>query len=241
MSLTTPPPPRRQPCTTRVVGIDRGVANSIATSEGRMLHTPGFRAGEQVRFVALQRRLSRQQKGSANRHRTKAKLGWLRLSDRRGDWIEKTTTDIADTYAAAAVENLPIRNMTRRATPKPDPDNPGAFPPNGGRAKSGLNRAILASCWGKFAHCLDQKISVIAMSAAYTSQECSNCGHSCPENHDSQAFFRCQGCGFERHADTNAGSTFVIVGFISNINPRAFRGIGCISHSKRAAPTVSVA
>ena len=48
VSLTTPPP-RRQACTTAlVVGIDRGVANSIATSKGRMFHAPGFRAGNRV-------------------------------------------------------------------------------------------------------------------------------------------------------------------------------------------------
>ncbi|WP_425461848.1 recombinase family protein [Mycobacterium helveticum] len=31
------------------------------------------------------------------------------------------------------------RNMVRRAKPKPDPDNPQRFLPNGARAKSGLN------------------------------------------------------------------------------------------------------
>jgi transposase len=129
VSLTTPPAPRSQAPTTTavVVGIDRGVANSVATSDGRMFQAPGFSAGEQGRFVALQRRLSRQQKGSANRERTKAKLGRLRLrlADRRGDWIEQTTTILANTYSGAAVEDLPIRNMTRRAKPKPDPDNAG--------------------------------------------------------------------------------------------------------------------
>nr|WP_274704143.1 transposase [Rhodococcus qingshengii] len=114
------------PDTTAVVGIDRGVANSVATSDGRLFHAPGFTAGEQARFVALQRRLARQVKGSTNRDRTKAKLGRmrLRLADRRGDWIEKTTTDIACTYSAAAIENLPIQDMTRRAKPKPDPTTP---------------------------------------------------------------------------------------------------------------------
>ncbi len=86
VSLTAIPSPRPAATTTMVVGIDRGVANSIATSDGRMFHAPGFSVGEQVRFVALQRCLSRQVKGSANRERTKAKLGRLRLrlADRRG-------------------------------------------------------------------------------------------------------------------------------------------------------------
>lgn len=199
-----------------------------------MFHAPGFSAGEQGRFVALQRRLSRQQKGSANRDRTKAKLGRLRLrlADRRGDWIEQTTTALADAYsAAAAVEDLPIRNMTRRAKPKPDPDNAGVFLPSGGRAKSGLNRAILASCWGKFAQRLDHKMSVTEVPAAHTSQECSKCGHICPENRESQAVFRCQGCGFEHHADINAAINIRDRGFNFEYQPGAFWGIGCVSHA----------
>ncbi|MDI9916372.1 transposase [Rhodococcus sp. IEGM 1379] len=244
VSLTTPPVPRRQASTTPVVGIDRGVANSIATSDGRMFHAPGFSAGEQGRFVALQRRLSRQQKGSANRDRTKAKLARLRLrlrlADRRGDWIEQTTTHIANTYAAA-VENLPIWYLTRRAKPKPDLDNPGVFPPNGGRAKSGLNRAILASCWGKFAQRLAQKMSVVAVPAVYTSQECSNCGHICPENRESQAVFRCQGCGFEHHADTNAAINVRDRAFEIEHQPGGILGDRVCQSRKRAASTVSVA
>ncbi|MCZ9635060.1 RNA-guided endonuclease InsQ/TnpB family protein [Rhodococcus sp. BH5] len=244
VSLTTPPAPRREaPTTALVVGIDRGVANSVATSDGRMFHAPGFTVGEQARFVALQRRLARQQKGSANRHRTKAKLSRLRLrlADRRGDWIEQTTSEIASSYCAAAVEKLPIANMTRRAKPKPDPDNPGAFLPNGGRAKSGLNRAILASCWGKFAQRLDHKMSVVAVPAAYTSQECSNCGYTCPENRDSQAIFRCQGCGFEHHADTNAAINIRDRGFNLEHQPEDSLGDRVRQSRKRAAPTILVA
>ncbi|MCD2136049.1 transposase [Rhodococcus qingshengii] len=243
VSLTTPPAPRRDACTTALVGIDRGVANSVATSDGRMFHAPGFTAGEQVRFVALQRRLARQLKGSANRDRTKAKLGRLRLrlADRRGDWIEQTTTEIAAVYCAAAVENLPIANMTRRAQPKPDPDRPGSFLSNGGRAKSSLNRAILASCWGKFAQRLDHKMPVYAVSAAYTSQQCSNCGHTCPENRDSQAVFRCQGCGFAHHADTNAAINIRDRAFAIDSPTRGHSGDRVHQSRLRAAPTTSVA
>ncbi|NMM91261.1 hypothetical protein B2J88_44340 [Rhodococcus sp. SRB_17] len=56
--LTTTPVSRREVPIAVVVGIDRAVVNSVATSDGRMFHAPGFSAGEQVRFVALQRRLS---------------------------------------------------------------------------------------------------------------------------------------------------------------------------------------
>ncbi|WCT06083.1 zinc ribbon domain-containing protein [Rhodococcus qingshengii] len=121
------------------------------------------------------------------------------------------------------------------------PDNPGAFLPNGGRAKSGLNRAILASYWGKFAERLDHKMAVITVPAAYTSQECSNCGHTCPENRDSRAVFRCQACGFEHHADTNAAINIRDRGFNIEHQPAGSLGDRVRQSRKRAAPTVSVA
>ncbi|MFB9299371.1 zinc ribbon domain-containing protein [Kibdelosporangium philippinense] len=40
--------------------------------------------------------------------------------------------------------------------------------------------------------------------AAYTSQQCSACGHIAAENRKSQAVFRCVACEFDCHADVNA-------------------------------------
>jgi transposase len=143
-----------------VVGIDRGVKNTLATSEGRMVQAPALTTGEQTRFLALQQQLSRQAKGSARRRATLARLTVLRrrLDDRRTNWVETTTTDLAATYDLIAVEDLRVRNLVRRPKPKPDPDQPGAFLPNGARAKAALNKAILASCWGRFLDRLEHKM-----------------------------------------------------------------------------------
>lgn len=244
ISLTTPPVARRTPTTSAVVGIDRGVANSVATSDGHMFHAPGFTPGEQVRFLALQRRLARQQKGSANRETTKRALGRmrLRLTDRRTNWVEQTTTLLAETYGGAAIEALQVKNMTRRATPRPDPEVTGRFLPNGARAKTSLNRAILASCWGKFAQRLDQKMAVVTVRAAYTSQECSNCGHTSVDNRDSQAVFCCQSCGFEHHADINAAINIRARSITKLDQPEDMSGDRVHQpRRKRAAPTTSVA
>ena len=39
---------------------------------------------------------------------------------------------------------------------------------------------------------------------AYTSQECSACGHVSPENRPSQELFYCEECGYTANADENA-------------------------------------
>lgn len=209
VSLTTPPPERvkdTRPATGAVVGVDRGVANSIATSDGDFSHAPGLSTGEQARFLALQRRLARQTKGSNRRARTKTQLGRLhhRLGDRRRDWVEQTTTELARTYDLVALEALNTTGMTRAPKPKPDPDREGAFLPNGARAKAALNKAILASAWGSFATRLGHKTDVIYVNPKNTSRRCNHCGHTSAGDRQSQAVFTCTECGHSAHADTNA-------------------------------------
>lgn len=209
VAFTTEPPEKIVAGTGAVVGIDRGVANTIATSDGTFAHAPTPSKREAERLVLLQRRLARQHKGSRRRAGTvKAIARWhLRQSNRRHDWVEKITTDLARTYDVVAIERLMVANMTKHAKPKPDPERPGVYLPNGAAAKSGLNKAILGQCWGQLATRLSAKMpagAVISVPAAYTSQQCPRCGTTDAANRESQAVFACIECGYTHHADTNA-------------------------------------
>jgi len=209
VSFTTPGAKKIAAATGAMVGIDRGVANTLATSEGRMIQAPSLTDGEQTRFIRMQQKLARQEKGSRRREQTLDQLAVLRrrLADRRTDWVEQTTTDLARSHELVAVEDLQVPNMVRRPKPKPDPETPGAFLPNGARAKAGLNRAILASVWGRFLTRLEQKMPpehVVGVDPCNTSRTCAACGHCAPGNRESQAVFECEACGHAAHADTNA-------------------------------------
>jgi putative transposase len=200
----------------RAVGIDRGVATTVATSDGQMLRAPVMRQRERERLARLQRRLARQCKCSARRQATKADIGRVhqRVGDRRRDWVEKVTTQLAANYELVAVEALPVRTMVRRPKSKPDPDNLGQFLRNGAAAKAGLNRSILGNCWGLIARRLEQKMvssgtTLVVVPAQYSSQQCRKCGHISPENRKSQAEFRCQSCGHADHADVNAAAVIL--------------------------------
>jgi transposase len=195
----------------RAVGVDRGVATTLATSDGGMLRAPVMRRRERQRLVRLQRRLARCRKGSRRCDATRAAIARIhqRVADRRRDWVEKTTTDLAARYEVIAVEALPVRNMVHRPKAKPAPDNNGAFLPNGAAAKAGLNRSIYANCWGLIAQRLTHKTcasgtSMVVVDASYSSQQCRKCGHTSSENRKSQAEFRCVRCGHTDHADRNA-------------------------------------
>lgn len=220
VAFTTPPAEKIEAGTGAVVGIDRGVKNTLATSEGQMVQAPTLTSGEQTRFLALQQQLARQQKGSNRRGATLDRLAVLRrrLEDRRTDWVEQTTTELAASYDLIAVEDLRVQNMVRRPKPKPDEANPGAFLPNGARAKAALNKAILASCWGRLLDRLEHKMpdeAVVRVDPKNTSRTCAACGHCAPGNRESQAVFECEACGHQAHADTNAAHIILMRGLAS--------------------------
>ena len=197
------PAPIAGPGDQSVVGIDRGVVVSAALSTGELLHAPQLSRGEAKRLKVLQQRLSRATRGSNRRARTKRAIARLkaRETDRRKDWVEKNTTDIARRFDTIKIEALEVRAMTRTA--RGTLEQPGV----GVAQKRGLNRAISRSGWGLLAKRLQHKAygRVEQIPATYTSQRCSACGHIALGNRKSQAVFECQACTAGRcNADVNA-------------------------------------
>ena len=196
------PEPVPAPGTGEAVGIDRGVAVSAALSTGELLHVPGLSVPERRRLRRLERRLARALRGSNRRARVRLATARLkaRARDRRKDWAEKTSTDIAGRFDVIRVEDLYITNMTRSA--KGTVEEPG----RNVRAKAGLNRGILGSGWGQLVRRLQDKAPgrVEKVRPAYTSQRCSACGHIAAGSRESQALFRCVACGYACNADVNA-------------------------------------
>ena len=186
-----------------VVGIDRGVTVSVALSTGELLRVSGLRAGEAQRLRRLQQRLARARRGSHRRARTKLAIARLcaRETDRRRDWVEKTTTDVARRFDTIRVEDLNVRAMTRSAR------GTGECPGTNVAQKRGLNREIHRQGWGLLVARLKHKAlgRLELVPAAYTSQRCSACGHVAPESRKSQAVFQCVACGAGPcNADMNA-------------------------------------
>lgn len=224
------PDPIPAPGTGEVVGVDRGVKAAVALSTGDLSSPAGLRPKEQERILRLQRQLARQKKGSQRRARTKAALARLaaREADRRKDWVEKTSTDIARRFDLIRVEDLNVRGMTRSA--RGTIDAPG----RNVRAKAGLNREILKRGWSALVTRLEQKAPgrVEHVPAAYTSQRCHACGHVAAGSRESQARFRCVACGHVAHADVNAARN------IADPDPAAGRAVA--ARGDRVTSTRSV-
>jgi putative transposase len=110
-------------------------------------------AQERQRLLRLERKRARAKRGSNRRERVRLAIARLkaRETDRRKDWAEKASTDIARRFDVIRVEDLQIRNMTRSA--RGTRENPG----RNVRQKTGLNRGILRSRWGLLVRRLEEK------------------------------------------------------------------------------------
>ena len=199
------------------VGLDRGVNIPLATSDGQ---TFGFTAIQDKRLLVQerykkrwQRRQARRTKGSKNWAKAKRKVARYQRygADVRRDVAHKTSFNLATDprYKLFVFEALKVANMTKRAKPKQDEQ--GHWIKNGAAAKSGLNKAILASTWGKTKEFLGYKARrsgklAIEVPAFYSSQECAACGYTHSDNRVSQAEFVCQRCNHTDHADHNAAT-----------------------------------
>ena len=196
------PEPIDGPGTGEAVGIDRGIAVGAALSTGEMLRVPRLTAAETARLRRLQRILARARRGSGRRGKVTQAIGRLkaREADRRKDWCEKTSTDIARRFDVIRVEDLSIKSMTRSAR------GTISAPGRNVAAKAALNRGISRSGWGLLARRLEDKAPgrVERVNPAFTSQRCSACGHVASESRESQALFRCVACAYTENADVNA-------------------------------------
>ena len=105
----------------------------------------------------------------------------------RLDHAHKTALGLVSEHDFIAHEDLKIRNMGKAPAPKPDPEQPGSFLPNGAAAKAGLNRSIADAGWGVFLAILAAKAEgagrqVMAVDPRNTSRRCPECGHTAKEN-----------------------------------------------------------
>jgi putative transposase len=190
------------PGTGDVVGIDRGIAVSAALSTGDMLKVSGLSEKEAGRLRRLERKLAKAKRESNRRRRVKVAIARVkaREADRRKDWCEKVSTDLARRFDVIRVEDLNIRAMIRSA--KGTAEAPG----RNVAAKAGLNREISRSGWGSLVRRLEGKAPgrVEKVPPAFTSQRCSACGWVDARSRESQARFVCTACCFACNADVNA-------------------------------------
>ncbi|MFD7607470.1 RNA-guided endonuclease InsQ/TnpB family protein [Streptomyces mirabilis] len=201
--------PEPLPATGSVVGVDMGIANFLADSNGEFVPNPRHGAKASAKLEAAQQALSRCKRGSKRRRKAVDTVARLHRKVRRQrfDHAHKTALDLVREHDFVAHEDLKIRNMNRAPAPKPDPNQQGSFLPNGASAKAGLNRSIADAGWGVFLAILAAKAEgagrqVMAVDPRNTSRTCPECRHVSAENRPTQEKFHCVSCDHTAHADT---------------------------------------
>ena len=219
------------------VGIDMGIANFATLSDGTQIASPNALTKHLKKLSKLQRQMAKKVKGSGHWLKAKKRVSKLhsKIKNIRNDFLHKTSTMICKTHATIVLEELKIKNNVAvdactplcgyRHGPSAHPlgrlsrsaagtiENPG----KNVRAKSGLNRLILDQGWGEFKRQLQYKATwnggkVVFVPPQYTSQQCSQCGHTEKENRKTQAKFKCLACGYKTHADYNAALNILAAG-----------------------------
>ena len=199
----------------RSVGLDRGTVIPLCASTGASFKLKPIQrariAKKQRSKVRWQRTLARRVKGSVNSRKAKRKIATFSryARDVRHDFAHQTShTLVSDPRISLIVfEALGVRQMTKRAKPKPNQQ--GGWDRNNAAAKSGLNKSILSSSWGKIHAFTKYKAlrahkGVIEVPSHYSSQECAACGFTHSDNRLSQSRFVCQRCAHTDNADHNA-------------------------------------
>lgn len=208
-------------------GIDRGCVHNLALSDGSFLDLP------KARLARIDKEIRRRQKAQARRvnqsgmdaksyvrghHESNRYLKekrrisrlYKRAHDIINDFQQQASTRLVRDYDLIVLEDLNLQGMGRKTKPVPDPLRPGRWLKNGQAAKCGLNHALRSASMGGLKQKIEYKSkrayasSLLLVNPAYTSQQCSRCGHTTRENRESQAVFHCHQCGHTMNADTNA-------------------------------------
>lgn len=169
----------------QTIGLDMGITHFCIDSNGKFIENPRHFASYERRLRIENRSLSRKKKGSVSWKKQVQKLALLhhKISNVRKDFLHKESTKIAKQYSIVQMEDLNVAGMSKNGH---------------------LSKHILDCGWSMFRTMLAYKTSVIAVSAAYTSQTCSNCSKIDKASRKSQSVFDCTFCGHKENADINA-------------------------------------
>ena len=181
-----------------VVGIDVGIANFVTTSTGK--HYGSFHAKLRARHKrdrAKRRRKAKlraclKKKGVKKLPSTSSRTGQRLIRHVKQEInraVNQCFTDPEHEGVQFAYEQLSVASMRFKARAQ-----------NAYLRASNLGHIPQQILWNS------QKRGVQAtpVISAYSSQECSVCHYTDRKNRPDQRTFRCQVCGFEVHADTNA-------------------------------------
>jgi putative transposase len=182
-----------------------------------MIEHPEFLRKSAGKLTKLQQRLAAKEKHSRPWKILKLRIAKLHqhIARARLDFQFKLAYLLFEKHDVVIIEDLKLKNLTRRAKPKID--NDGTWLPNNQGAKSGLNKSILDAAHGQFIQVLKfvaWKLGkmIKEVNPNGTSQHCWSCLNQVPKQLKDR-WHSCS-CGEECHRDENSGKLIKRIGIV---------------------------
>lgn len=183
------------------IGLDFGIKDHVVDSNGEKYNFPKSKAIDQ-KVKKLQQILSTKKYGSNNWRKLKNKIAKLKSRQTRShdDKIHNFTKQIVNNNDAIAVEDYRSSEIVAKTQSDKTKTN---------RVKSAINKKSLEGNIHAIKMQLKYKSSLYGkhcalVDPAYTSQDCSSCGHRKSDLELSDRSYTCDNCGTEHDRDVNA-------------------------------------
>ena len=200
ISITCEVDQKPLPATEQCIGIDVGISHLAITSEGELIENPRHTNKYERQLRIAQRSLARKVKGSNNRAKQKRVVARLheKIRNTRKDYHHKVSSRLISENPggepqAIACEALVVSNMVKNRN---------------------LSKAISDAGWSQFTTMLEYKCQwygreFVKIPPAYTSRDCSSCGHRTDKIPLNIRFWTCPNCSAEHQRDVNAAKNLL--------------------------------
>ncbi|MDA4116356.1 MAG: transposase [Thaumarchaeota archaeon] len=179
------------------IGVDFGVTNFVALSDGTTTESPRFMKRSAGPLRMFQRALSRKRSGSKNREKARIALAkaYRKVRRQREDFAHKLSDRLTKENRLIVFEDLKVGNMAKN---------------------NSLASAIMDASWGQLRRMTAYKAErrggrVISVDPNGTSQKCSRCG-AVVRKELSLRTHACPRCGLTIDRDVNAAQNILKAG-----------------------------
>ena len=188
------------PASTASTGLDVGLEKFATLSDGQPIPNPRFFRQEEKALAKAQRKRSVADQGTPERAQARQVVARVheRIGFKRHDFAHQWARRLVNHYGLIAVEDLTINGMVH---------------------KHCLAKSIHDAAWSQFRQILSYKAveagrTMVAVNPAYTSQDCSQCGHRLRKAL-SQRRHQCPCCQLDLDRNENAARNILRLGLQS--------------------------
>ena len=173
------------------VGIDLGLTDFVATSDGIKYSNPKWLRKSLNKLAKEQRKLSRKKVGSKNRNKQRIKVAKLheKIANQRKDFLHKLSSELINENQVICLEDLKVKEIQQNKY---------------------LSQSVSDVGWYEFRRQLEYKAKWYGRTISFvdkyypSSQICSNCGENTGKKPLNIREFDCPYCGKHHDRDINA-------------------------------------